>query len=139
MTTKIIYEGGLRTDMEHVESATHIKTDAPKDNQGNGAAFSPTDLMASSLGTCIVTTMAIYARNHNIFFENVSAEVTKIMIPTPRKVGEIKVDIYFPEHPYSEKEKSGLENIAHTCPVARSLHPDVLQTVRFFYGTGEVK
>lgn len=139
MTTKIIYEGGLRTDMEHVESATHIKTDAPKDNQGNGAAFSPTDLMASALGSCIVTTMAIYARNHDIFFENVRSEVTKIMNPNPRKVAEIKVDIYMPEHAYTEKEKSGLEHIAQTCPVARSLHPEVLQTVRFFYGTEAVK
>ncbi len=133
MTTKIIYEGNLRTDMEHVDSGTHIKTDAPKDNQGNGAAFSPTDLLASAFASCIVTTMAIYARNHAIYFENARAEVTKIMTANPRKVGEVKVDIYMPNHTYSEKEKSGLEHIAHTCPVARSLHPDLLQNVKFFY------
>ena len=130
---KVIYAGKLHCDLEHGPSKSHIQTDAPKDNQGNGAAFSPTDLLASAFASCIVTTMAIYARNHAIYFENARAEVTKIMTANPRKVGEVKVDIYMPNHTYSEKEKSGLEHIAHTCPVARSLHPDLLQNVKFFY------
>jgi len=132
MTTKIKYEGNLRTTMVHLQSKTEILTDAPTDNQGKGEAFSPTDLLASALGSCIVTTMAIYAKNHGFDLGNCSCDVTKIMTPAPRRVGEVIVDLFL-EDGFTEKQRAGLEHAAHACPVARSLHPDLIQNVNFNY------
>jgi len=132
MTTKIKYEGNLRTTMVHLQSKTEILTDAPTDNQGKGEAFSPTDLLASALGSCIVTTMAIYAKNHGFDLGNCSCDVTKIMTPAPRRVGEVIVDLFL-EDSFTEKQRAGLEHAAHACPVARSLHPDLIQNVNFNY------
>ena len=132
MTTKIKYEGNLRTTMVHLQSKTEILTDAPTDNQGKGEAFSPTDLLASALGSCIVTTMAIYAKNHGFNLGNCSCDVTKIMTPAPRRVGEVIVDLFL-EDSFTEKQRAGLEHAAHACPVARSLHPDLIQNVNFNY------
>ncbi len=132
MTTKIKYEGNLRTTMVHLQSSTEVTTDAPTDNQGKGEAFSPTDLLASSLGACIVTTMAIYAKNHGFDLGNCTCDVTKIMTPTPRRVGEIIVNLFL-EDGFNEKQRAGLEHAAHACPVTRSLHPDLVQSVTFNY------
>ena len=132
MTTKIKYEGNLRTTMVHLQSKTEIITDAPTDNQGKGEAFSPTDLLASALGSCIVTTMAIYAKNHGFDLGNCSCDVTKIMTQTPRRVGEVIVNLFL-EDTFTEKQRAGLEHAAHACPVARSLHPDLIQTITFNY------
>ncbi len=132
MTTKIKYEGNLRTTMVHLQSKTEILTDAPTDNQGKGEAFSPTDLLASALGSCIVTTMAIYAKNHGFDLGNCSCDVTKIMTPAPRRVGEVVIDLFL-EDGFTEKQRAGLEHAAHACPVARSLHPDLIQNVNFNY------
>ncbi|MBS1646647.1 MAG: OsmC family protein [Bacteroidetes bacterium] len=133
-TVEITYTGNLHTEAMHVESKTRIVTDAPKDNQGMGAAFSPTDLLATSLATCILTTMAIVAKrdgiNRNI--DGAKAEVIKVMQPNPRRVAEIHVKVIFPKN-YDEKERKILESAAHNCPVGKSLHPDLKQILQFVY------
>ncbi len=133
-TAEIIYTGNLHTEATHVQSGTVIATDAPKDNQGNGEAFSPTDLLATSLATCILTTMAIVAKRDGVArnIDGTKAEVLKVMQANPRRVAEIQVKIIFPKN-YDEKEKQILENAAHTCPVAKSLHPDLKQVIEFVY------
>ncbi len=118
--------------MVHLQSSTEVTTDAPTDNQGKGEAFSPTDLLASSLGACIVTTMAIYAKNHGFDLGNCTCDITKIMTPAPRRVGEIIVNLFL-EDGFNEKQRAGLEHAAHACPVTRSLHPDLVQSVTFNY------
>lgn len=130
-TIRINYVGDLRTDCTHLQSGTHIATDAPTDNQGRGEAFSPTDLLANALGTCIITTMAIFARRDGIDLTGSSLEVTKIMSSQPpRRVARIKVDLTLQADPMPDDEtRARLETIAHTCPVAISLHPDVEQAV----------
>ena len=130
-TIRTIYLGDLRTEAEHVKSGEKIITDAPVDNQGKGEAFSPTDLMSASLGSCMMTLMGIAARTHEIPFENIGCKITKIMAANPRRVQEIVVEFDMGSTKYSDKEKSILSNAAKTCPVALSLHPDLLQTVSF--------
>ena len=131
-TAEIIYKGNLHTEAKHIESGTIIATDAPKDNQGEGAAFSPTDLLATSLAACILTTMAIVAKRDKINMTDAKADVIKVMEANPRRVGEVHVKITFSKS-YEEKERKILENAAHTCPVAKSLHPDLKQAIRFIY------
>lgn len=130
MTAKVVYEGDLRTVATHIQSGTQIETDAPTDNKGNGERFSPTDLVATALGTCIATTMAIIGRTHDINVDGMECEVEKIMVSDPRRIGEIKVTMKFAKS-YTEKEKRMLEHIAATCPVHKSLHPDLKKTLIF--------
>jgi len=133
-TSSVKYLGGLRTEAIHVQSGTVIQTDAPKDNHGKGEAFSPTDLFATSLATCILTTIAIKASQEGMMaIEGASAEVLKVMYSEPRRVGEIHVKITFPKMPYSEKEKKIYEHTAHHCPVARGLHPELKQILEFVW------
>jgi len=133
MTTEIIYKGELRTDCKHLQSGTVIETDAPTDNNGKGERFSPTDLIATALGSCILTTMAIKMESE-IDLAGTRLEVTKVMAANPRRIGEIKIAIYFPENlQVDDRQKTMLENLAHACPVSKSLHPDLKQTVQFFY------
>ena len=133
MTTEIIYKGELRTDCKHLQSGTVIETDAPTDNNGKGERFSPTDLIATALGSCILTTMAIKMESE-IDLAGTRLEVTKVMAANPRRIGEIKIAIYFPENlQVDDRQKTMLENLAHACPVSKSLHPDLKQTIRFFY------
>ncbi|MGB4206279.1 MAG: OsmC family protein [Bacteroidales bacterium] len=129
-TAHIIYTGDLRTSAVHLQSGTEIITDAPTDNQGKGEAFSPTDLVATALGSCMMTIMGIAARSHGLNLEGTSLKITKIMHPEPRRIGEVKIEINFPEGEYTEKHKKILQHCADTCPVALSLHPDVKQTVK---------
>jgi putative redox protein len=131
-TAEITYTGNLHTQAKHMQSGTIIATDAPKDNQGEGAAFSPTDLLATSLATCILTTMAIVAKRDGITMDSAKAEVVKVMEANPRRVAEVHVKVTFPKS-YEEKERKILENTAHTCPVAKSLHPDLKQILEFIY------
>jgi putative redox protein len=131
MTSEIIYTGGLRTEAKHLQSGSKIITDAPTDNHGKGEAFSPTDLTATSLATCMLTTMGIAANTHNINMDGTKASVQKIMAANPRRISEIKVVMDFPKNDYSDKEKTILKNTALTCPVAVSLHPDIKQDVTF--------
>src|SRR6476646_2529762 len=98
MTSQIIYEGNLRTEATHLQSGTVIETDAPTDNQGKGERFSPTDLLATSLGNCMMTIMGIKARDMNVNLAGTTIDITKIMKSDPRRVGGINVAFHFPEH-----------------------------------------
>lgn len=131
-TIETVYQGTLRTQATHVQSGTEILTDAPVDNQGKGEAFSPTDLLAAALGSCMLTIMGIAAKQQHINIDNTTCSITKIMAAEPpRRVGEIVVNLKFPENTYTEKDKKILEKAALTCPVYLSLHPDIKKTVDF--------
>lgn len=130
-TIKTIYLGDLRTENEHLQSGNKIITDAPTDNQGKGEAFSPTDLLATALGNCIMTIMGIKARDNGIDIKGTEIEITKIMASGPRRVAEVIVEFYFPKKGYSKEEKQLIESVAGISPVPLSLHPDLKQTVKF--------
>ncbi|HEU4717472.1 MAG TPA: OsmC family protein [Bacteroidia bacterium] len=129
-TSEVVYTGGLRTSCVHLRSGQTIITDAPPDNNGKGEAFSPTDLLSTSLACCMLTIMGIVSGRHGIDIDGTKAEVTKIMADQPRRVSEIIVEFVMPRS-YTEKEKQLLENAARTCPVAKSLHPDLVQNIKF--------
>lgn len=132
MTSKVVYKGDLRTIATHLASGSVIETDAPPDNQGKGERFSPTDLVATALASCMCTIMGIAARTHGINIDDVECDIEKIMASNPRRIGEIKVTLHFPRNiTYTEKEKKILEHAAMTCPVFESLHPDCKKTVSF--------
>ncbi len=133
MTSKIIYLGDLRTECTHLRSGQSIITDAPPDNNGRGEAFSPTDLTATSLGTCLITVMGIAARNHNINIDGAKVEVTKHMASDPRRIAAVDLRVIMPERIYLPKEKKILEKAGLTCPVALSLHPDLKQNIEFIW------
>lgn len=133
MTSKIIYNGDLRTECTHIRSGQTIITDAPVDNNGKGEAFSPTDLAATSLGSCMITIMGISARNHEIDIDGATLEVTKHMASDPRRISGIDIKVYMPDKSYSKKEKTILEKAGRTCPVAFSLHPDIVQNIEFIW------
>ena len=132
-TSRTIYLGELRTENEHIRSGQKLITDAPVDNQGKGEAFSPTDLVATALSDCIMTIMGIKARDKGLDLTGTSIETTKIMSSEPRRIGEVIIEITFPQNDFSENDKAILEAVTKTCPVALSLHPDVIQTVRFHW------
>ncbi len=132
MTSQIIYTGNLRTIATHMISGSEIETDAPLDNHGNGERFSPTDLVATALGNCMLTVMGIKARDMQLNLEGTTVDITKIMIADPRRIGEIKVHFSFPDALIAdEKQRTILERTAMTCPVLESLHPALLKTVSF--------
>lgn len=134
ITSKVNYISQLRAEAIHVQSGTMIQTDAPKDNHGKGEAFSPTDLVATALSSCILTTIGIVAaRDGMTSIDGATSEVTKVMYSDPRRIGEIHVKITFPAKNYTDKEKQMYENTAHTCPVARSLHPDLKQVIELIW------
>ena len=132
-TIQTIYLGELRTEATHVRSGVKIISDAPPDNQGKGESFSPSDLLAASLGSCMVTIMGIAARTHNMNIDGTKIRITKVMASNPRRVSEVHVIFDMPSGNYSEKEKNILDVAARTCPVALSLHPDIRQEVSFNY------
>lgn len=132
-TSKITYTGDLRTTSVHLKSGTEIITDAPVDNHGRGEAFSPTDLLATSLGNCMLTIIGIAAISHQFDIVGTVAEVTKVMGENPRRVTEIFIQLKFPPNNYADKEKAIIEKSARTCPVAYSLHPDIKQEITFCY------
>ena len=132
MTSRIKYEGNLRTVATHLQSGTVIETDAPVDNQGKGERFSPTDLVATALGTCMLTIMGIKARDMNVSLEGTEIDITKIMAANPRRIGEIKVVINFSESVKAdEKQRTILEKAAMTCPVFESLSAEMKKDVEF--------
>ncbi len=130
-TSEIIYVGGLHTESKHVASGGKYETDAPVDNHGKGMAFSPTDLMSTSLANCMLTVMGIAANSHGYNMDGAQAKVTKVMAQNPRRVSEIMVEITMPKNIFDDKAKAILENTARTCPVSKSLHPDLKQSVTF--------
>lgn len=134
MTSTIIYNGDLRTTMTHLQSGSTVITDAPTDNHGKGEAFSPTDLLATALASCMLTTMAIGTMTRGINIDGASAAVTKVMSAAPpRRVAKVEITITMPDKNYSEQEKELLEKIALACPISRSLHPDLEQVLTFVW------
>jgi len=131
MTASIIYEGDLRCSATHLQSGTVTETDAPTDNRGKGEKFSPTDTLCVSLGTCLITTMALKARDMNIELKDTKIEITKHMLKDPRRVGQIDVTINLPQLNLNEEEKATLETSGNNCPVAKSLHPDLKMNIRY--------
>ncbi len=131
MTSKITYTGDLRCEAEHMQSGTIILSDAPTDNHGKGEKFSPTDLAATSLAECALTTIAILGKD-KIEIEGSYCKLTKIMAANPRRIGEIVCEFVF-KGDFSDKDKKFIEETAHNCPVALSLHPDLVQTMTFEY------
>lgn len=133
MTSTVVYKGDLRTELTHLQSGTVIETDAPTDNHGKGERFSPTDLMATSYASCMITTMAIKAADMNLNFDGTSINVTKIMsTDAPRRIAGIVTELNFTEKfTPSNEQKEQLIRIARNCPVEKSLHPDVQLTVTF--------
>jgi len=132
MTSKVTYEGGLRTKALHIQSGNSIMTDAPVDNQGKGEAFSPTDLVATALASCMLTIMGIVAERNSLELKGTTAEVEKIMGTMPRKISEIKIKILFNKN-FDKKTKRKLESAALTCPVSNSLNKNLEESVKFIY------
>jgi uncharacterized OsmC-like protein len=130
MTSKIIYLGDLRTSCEHLQSGTKIITDAPTDNHGKGEAFSPTDLVATSLASCMISIMAIKSKDLQVDLINTGINVTKIMQSEPRKISKIILELNIPVNP-SDKNKVILERAGMNCPVLLSLHPDIEKEITF--------
>ena len=133
MTTNIIYNGQLRTSATHIRSGNTIINDAPVDNHGKGEAFSPTDMIATALGTCILTIMGIAAQKNDIDMEGAQAEVTKVMASDPRRIAKIEAIIKMPQRNYSDQEKRILEQTLDNCPVCQSLHPDMQQDIQIIW------
>lgn len=130
MTSKITYLGELRTSSIHLQSGTEILSDAPTDNHGKGEAFSPTDMVANALGSCMVSIMAIKSKDMPLDLEGSTVEVTKIMQPEPRKIAKIIIVLNMAVAA-DQKTKTILERAAMTCPVFLSLHPDIEKEVTF--------
>lgn len=129
-TIKSKYLGDLRTECIHLQSGNKIFTDAPTDNRGKGEAFSPTDLLATSLGSCIMTIMGIVARDNNIDIVGTELDITKIMASDPRRVSEVIVEFNFPDKEYTDEEKKIIESVAGTSPVPLSVHYNLKQTIK---------
>lgn len=130
-TIETVYLGDLRTQATHLRSGEQIITDAPVDNQGKGEAFSPTDLLAAALGSCMLTIMGIAAREQKVSIDGTACSITKIMGSDPRRVAEVQITFNFPANNYTDKVKTILERAAHTCPVSKSLHPDLKESLIF--------
>lgn len=134
--TKIstVYTGNLRTEAVHDQSGSKLVTDAPLDNHGKGEFFSPTDLLATALGSCMLTIMGISAEEYGYNIDGTTVETEKIMGTNPRRVVEVKITFNFPkDNNFTDRQKRVIEAAARTCPVANSLHPDLKKTVVFNY------
>ena len=132
MISKVEYKGSLRTEAKHLGSGSLIITDAPIDNQGKGEAFSPTDLVATALASCMITIMGIVAERDGIDINGVTADVDKIMSKDPRRIGEIRIRISF-KNKLNSDQRDKLERAAKTCPVSGSLHDELKEIVEFLY------
>ncbi len=136
MTSTVIYEGDLRTVALHNASGTTIETDAPVDNQGRGEKFSPSDLVVTALGSCMLTIMGQKARDLNIDLKGTRIDIQKTMKPDPRRISGISLTFHFPpELHLTEKNKTILERAANTCPVCESIHPDIDVQVNYNWHT----
>lgn len=133
MTSSVIYNGALRTTCTHLQSTSDFETDAPVDNNGKGERFSPTDLMATSLAACMITVMGIKARSMDFDLTDVKIDVLKLMKPGPRRVAGIDLTFHIPDSlkNIDEKTKTILKNTGNTCPVMKSIHPDIEVTINW--------
>lgn len=129
-TSTVVYLGNLHTELKHTKSGEIVLTDAPPDNNGKGEYFSPTDLCATSLATCAITTMGIKANAMGINLGRIEADVFKVMASNPRRISEVRIAMTI-EGNYSDDDKHTLELTGLNCPVAKSLHPDIVQDIRF--------
>jgi uncharacterized OsmC-like protein len=127
------YLGELRVSSTHTLSNTVITTDAPIDNNGKGESFSPTDLVATALGSCMITVMGIHADKNGILMPNVYSRTNKFMTPNPRKISKLKIEIIFEGNQLSDVDKQSLKEVALNCPVAKSLHHDLQQEIKFIF------
>jgi len=134
VSIQLAYEGDLHCRAVHEPSGTVLSTDAPKDNQGRGESFSPTDLVAAGLGACILTILGIYARTRGIDLSGTTATVQKEMTSTPvRRISRLAVAIHVP-HSVGPEDRIKIERAAHTCPVHQSLHPEIEKPIEFTWG-----
>jgi len=131
MTSKVEYKGQLRTISTHIKSGEQIITDAPTDNNGKGEAFSPTDMVANSVATCMLTIMGITAEKRNFNIDGICATVEKIMAANPRRISKLNIEVKFPKKNYTSEQKELLEKVALKCPVLMSIHPDIEKNVTF--------
>ena len=132
MTAEIEYTGNLRCSCTHLQSGSEIETDAPTDNKGKGERFSPTDTVCVALATCIITTMAIRSADMNIELKGSRLDVTKHMMPDPRRIGGIDVVLHLKTaEPIEEKDKDYLQRIGDNCPVMKSIHPDIKVNIQY--------
>lgn len=132
MTSTVKYIGDLRTEMVHLRSGKLVVTDAPPDNNGKGEAFSPTDLAATSLASCMMTIMGIKANAMGIVLGEINAEVEKIMAANPRRIAQVNIEMKIAGN-YTAEDKKSLEIAGLNCPVAKSLHPDLIQQIKFVW------
>lgn len=126
------YEGDKHCEIEHGPSQSTIATDAPKDNNGRGELFSPTDLVAAATGSCILTVMAIMAEKDGVNLKGAYTTVEKEMVLNPRRIGKLTINVFMPKE-IDDSYRQKLENTAHTCPVKKSLHPDMQLPMQFHY------
>jgi len=129
----ITYIGELRCEATHIKSGNKLITDAPPDNHGKGEAFSPTDLLCTSLACCMTTLMGIVANEKGITLGKIDADIEKIMASDPRRVVKITIDLKLENKNFTDRDKAILERTALTCPVAKSLHPEIEQNITFTY------
>jgi putative redox protein len=129
----VSYLGSLRTKSTHVQSGNEIITDAPLDNNGKGEAFSPTDLLATAYVNCMITIIGIYCEQRDITFNNCTAEVEKHMTDSPRRIGQLDINLYFEGNNWDDKLKKKIESAAVNCPVAKSISSDIKININFIY------
>ncbi len=132
-TVTSLYQGDYRSISTHLQSGTALITDAPTDNHGKGESFSPTDLVATALGTCIMTILGIYAQKHSLDFKGMKTEITKTMADNPRRIGKIDIVITMPDIRLDAFQKTELETITRSCPVCLSLHPEIEKNISFVW------
>jgi putative redox protein len=134
MMATVVYKGDLRCECTHLQSGSVIETDAPTDNKGKGERFSPTDTVCVALATCVITTMGIKANAMDIDLAGTSINVTKHMLPDPRRIARIDVILNFPASlGLEEKDRLLLQRVGDTCPVTRSLHPDMVVNIEYHW------
>lgn len=136
---EVIYEGNLRCTATHLASGSKITTDAPKDNHGKGEYFSPTDLLATSLASCMITVMGIEADKQKIDISGAKIEVQKTMGTLPRRVIEIAINMEIPDRNFTITQKEKLIEIGLNCPVAKSIHPDIKQNIKINFSKDEIQ
>lgn len=132
MTASLKYKGNLRCEAVHLQSGTSMETDAPTDNHGKGERFSPTDLLCVSLASCMLTTMGIKANDMKVNIDGADANVTKHMASDPRRVSKIDVEVTLPA-PADDKTRIILERTGNNCPVAKSIHPDIVLNISYHW------
>ncbi len=133
ITSEVTYEGALRTRAKHLRSGEELITDAPLDNLGKGEAFSPTDLAATSLASCLLTIIGIACQSRNIDLAGTKAEVVKVMDGPPRRISAVRIVIRFPKRDYTPEQRKIITRAAEACPVGRSLHPDLVQEIELVW------